>query len=194
MNLTTSSRPRAGAGLGFGEAVGKALTEGTFAHRHLSILAAAYRHAVPATVHVGIGYDIVHEFPNCDGAAVGETSYRDFLIFAKSVEQLEGGVLLSFGSAVMAPEIYLKALAMARNVAHQCGNSIARFTTAAFDLLRIKRATGMKRRTSRTRNTTTVLGRRSWCARWLREERVFISPETTARRIPALHRLVVQRK
>ena len=128
----------AGAGLGFGEAVGKALTEGAFAYRHLSILAAAYRHAVPATVHVGIGYDIVHEFPNCDGAAVGETSYRDFLIFAKSVENLEGGVLLSFGSAVMAPEIYLKALAMARNVAHQRGNKIAKFTTAAFDLLKIE--------------------------------------------------------
>lgn len=128
----------AAAGLGFGEAVGKAVTEGAFPYRHLSILAAAYQRAVPATVHVGIGYDIVHELPNCDGAAVGDTSYRDFLIFAKSMENLEGGVLLSFGSAVMAPEVYLKALAMTRNVARQQGKSIAKFTTAAFDLIQIE--------------------------------------------------------
>jgi len=77
------------------------------------VLAAAYRCGVPATVHVGIGYDIIHEHPNCDGAALGAASYRDFLIFAHSVESLEGGVMLSFGSAVMAPEVYLKALATA---------------------------------------------------------------------------------
>ena len=77
------------------------------------MLAAAYRCGVPATVHVGIGYDIIHEHPNCDGAALGAASYRDFLIFAHSVESLEGGVMLSFGSAVMAPEVYLKALSMA---------------------------------------------------------------------------------
>lgn len=128
----------AAAGLGFGEAVGKAVAEGVFPYSHLSILAAAYRHAVPATVHVGIGYDIIHEFPNCDGAAIGETSYRDFLIFTKSIENLKSGVLLSFGSAVMAPEVYLKAQAMARNVARQRGDDIAKFTTAAFDLLKLE--------------------------------------------------------
>jgi hypothetical protein len=128
----------AAAGLGFGEAVGKTVAEGAFPYRHLSILAAAYRHGVPASVHVGIGYDIIHEFPNCDGAAIGETSYRDFLIFTKSIENLNGGVLLSFGSAVMAPEVYLKAQAMARNVAHQRGDNIAKFTTAAFDLLKLE--------------------------------------------------------
>src|SRR5579859_783662 len=124
-------------GLGFGEAVGKVIAESGFPHKHLSILAAAYRHKVPATVHVGIGYDIIHEHANCDPAATGEASYRDFLIFAKSVENLEGGVLLCFGSAVMGPEIYLKALAMARNVAHQQGRNIKDFTTAAFDLIKI---------------------------------------------------------
>ena len=92
---------------------------------------------VPVTVHVGIGYDIIHEHPNCDGAALGAASYRDFLIFARSVERLEGGVLLSFGSAVMGPEVYLKALAMARNVAHQEGRAIRHFATAVFDLVPI---------------------------------------------------------
>ncbi|MCP5120027.1 MAG: hypothetical protein GY953_55230, partial [bacterium] len=93
---------------------------------------------VPVTVHVGIGYDILHEHPNSDGAALGEASYRDFLIFARTVERLEKGVLLSFGSATMAPEVYLKALAMARNVARQEGREIRRFTTAVFDLAPIE--------------------------------------------------------
>jgi len=90
---------------------------------------------VPATVHVGLGYDIVHEHANCDGAAVGAASYRDFLIFAHGVQNLEGGVVLSFGSAVMAPEVYLKALSMARNVARQQGREVSHFTTAVFDLM-----------------------------------------------------------
>ena len=90
------------------------------------------------TVHAGIGYDIIHEHPNCDGAALGAASYRDFLIFARTVERLEGGVLLNFGSAIMGPEVYLKALAMARNVARQAGRAIRHFTTAVFDLVPIQ--------------------------------------------------------
>jgi hypothetical protein len=123
------------AGLGLGEAIGRAILDGPFPHKDISVLAAAVRLGVPVTVHVGIGYDILHEHPNCDGAALGQTSYRDFLIFARSVTQLEGGVLLNFGSAVMGPEVYLKALAMARNVAHQEGRVIKHFTTAVFDLI-----------------------------------------------------------
>ena len=96
------------------------------------MLAAAWRLGVPVTVHVGIGYDILHEHPNCDGAALGAASYRDFLIFAHTVERLEGGVLLSFGSAIMGPEVYLKALAMARNVAHQEGREIRQFHDRRF--------------------------------------------------------------
>ncbi len=125
-------------GLGFGEGVGKRIAESNFPHKQLSVLAAAWRHRVPATVHVGIGYDIIHEHPNFDAAATGEASYRDFLVFAKSVENLEGGVLLCFGSAVMGPEIYLKALSMARNTAIQDGRTIRKFTTAAFDLIKIE--------------------------------------------------------
>ncbi len=122
-------------GLGLGEAVGAAIEEGSLPHRDLSVLAAGYRLRVPVTVHVGVGQDIIHEHPNCDGAATGAASYQDFLTFAHSVENLEGGVMLNFGTAVMGPEVYLKALAMARNVAHQEGRTIRSFTTAVFDLL-----------------------------------------------------------
>ena len=131
-------REAAAQHLGLGENVGRRIEESDFPHRALSVLAAAWRLSVPVTVHAGIGYDIIHEHPNCDGAALGEASYRDFLIFARAVERLEGGAVLAFGSAVMAPEVYLKALAMARNVAHQAGREIRRFATAVFDLVPIE--------------------------------------------------------
>jgi hypothetical protein len=121
-------------GLGLGEAVGRMIDEERPPHCEVSILAAGYRLGMPITVHVGIGQDIIHEHPNCDGAALGATSYRDFLIFTEAVTHLQGGVLLNIGTAVMGPEVYLKALAMARNVAHQEGRHINRFTTAVFDL------------------------------------------------------------
>jgi hypothetical protein len=123
--------------IGLGEALGRAILEGSFPHKEISVLAAACRLGVPVTVHVGIGYDILHEHPNCDGAALGQTSYTDFLVLAETVRKLEGGVMLNFGSAVMGPEIYLKALAMARNVAHQEGEGkfIKHFTTGVFDLV-----------------------------------------------------------
>ena len=125
----------AAAGLGFGEAVGRYIEENNFPHKSCSLLAGGYRMKVPVTVHVGIGCDIVHEHPSADGAAAGKTSYTDFLIYAKTVENLENGVFLNFGSAVTGPEVYLKCLSMARNAAHQEGRRIARFTTAVFDLL-----------------------------------------------------------
>jgi hypothetical protein len=120
--------------LGLGENVGRRIGESDFPYRDFSVLAAAYRLSVPVTIHVGIGYDILHEHPNCDGGALGTASYRDFLIFANTVARLEGGVLLNVGSAIMGPEVYLKALAMARNVAHQENRSIRMFTTAVFDI------------------------------------------------------------
>jgi rfaE bifunctional protein kinase chain/domain len=124
----------AAAGLGLGEAIGRAILDGPFPFKDISVLAAGARLGVPITVHVGIGHDILHEHPNCDGAALGKTSYQDFLTLTESVRGLEGGVLLNVGSAVMGPEVYLKALAMARNVARQAGHEIRRFTTAVFDL------------------------------------------------------------
>jgi hypothetical protein len=121
-------------GLGYGEAIGREIETQQLPYRDVSILAAGYRLRVPVTVHIGIGSDIIHEHPNCDGAALGEASYRDFLTFAQTVTQLQGGVMLNFGTAVMGPEVYLKALSMARNVAKQEGRRINLFTTAVFDL------------------------------------------------------------
>jgi hypothetical protein len=123
--------------LGLGENVGRRIEQSDYPHKDLSVFAAAYRTGVPVTVHVGVGYDILHEHPNCDGGALGSASYRDFLIFARTVERLEGGVLLNFGSAIMGPEVYLKALAMSRNVAHAEGRVIRHFSTAVFDIVPI---------------------------------------------------------
>ena len=119
---------------GMGEAVGQALLEGDYPFKDISLLAAACKLDIPVTVHVGVGYDIIHEHSNCDGAATGALSFNDFLKFASVVRNLEGGVVMNFGSAVMAPEVFLKALSMARNVAHQSGQKIRRFTTLVCDL------------------------------------------------------------
>jgi hypothetical protein len=121
--------------IGFGEALGRVIQEEEFPFRQTSVLAAGYRLQVPVTVHVSIGQDIIHEHPNCDGAALGAASYSDFLVFAYSVSRLEGGVFLNLGTAVTGPEVYLKALAMARNVAHTENRRIRHFTTAVFDLV-----------------------------------------------------------
>jgi hypothetical protein len=120
---------------GFGEAVGKAIWEGAFPQKNTSLLASGYRLKIPVTVHVGIGCDIIHEFPNCDGAVTGQTSYTDFLRLAHVMTSLENGVVMNFGSAVMAPEVYLKALSMVRNLARQQGKTIKRFTTLVCDLV-----------------------------------------------------------
>lgn len=125
----------AAQGLGLGEAVGRAIWEGDFPYKEASLFAAAWRQKIPLTVHVGVGYDIIHEHPNCDGAALGATSYRDFLIYASALEKLTNGVVLNFGSAVMAPEVFLKALAMVRNVAKSMGKGIGSFSTLVCDLL-----------------------------------------------------------
>jgi len=121
--------------IGLGEAIGRMIEEEKFPYRETSILANGYKLHVPVTVHVGIGQDIIHEHPNLNSAALGETSYRDFLIFTETITHLEGGVLLNIGTAVMGPEVYLKALSMARNVAKQEDKSLTRFTTAVFDLV-----------------------------------------------------------
>ncbi|MBP1635384.1 MAG: hypothetical protein H6Q10_1958 [Acidobacteria bacterium] len=122
-------------GIGLGEAIGRKIAEGRFPHAATSVLAAGFRLRVPVTVHVAIGQDITHEHPDFDGAATGATSYTDFLVFTESVCGLEGGVLLNIGTAVMGPEVYLKALAMARNAARQEGRAIQHFTTGVFDLV-----------------------------------------------------------
>jgi hypothetical protein len=105
-------REAARRGEGLGEAVGRTIEEERFPHRDLSIAAAGWRLGIPVTCHVTIGADIIHAHPNCDSAALGAASSTDFLIFARSIQDLEGGVFLNVGSAVAGPEVYLKALSM----------------------------------------------------------------------------------
>jgi hypothetical protein len=124
------------AGLGLGESLGRALDEAGAPHGGASILARAHQLGVPVTVHVALGTDIVHEHPSADGAAIGETSMTDFRIFAAAVGGLEGGVIVNIGSAVVLPEVFLKALAVARNL------GLARqFTAVSMDMNEPYRAT-----------------------------------------------------
>lgn len=127
----------AAAGEGLGEAVGRVIQNEGFPHRELSLLASGYRLGIPVTVHVSIGQDIVHQHPNCSGEAYGAASYRDFLRLAGVMERLENGVVMSFGSAVMAPEVFLKALSMVRNAARRDGMVIRSFTTLVCDLIQL---------------------------------------------------------
>jgi hypothetical protein len=122
-------------GEGLGEAMGCVIEQDRFPHRDLSLAAAGWRAGIPVTSHVTVGGDIIHAMPNCDGGALGKASYTDFLIFARSIQDLEGGVFLNIGSAVTGPEVYLKALSMARNVARRQGQEIRHFTSAVFDLV-----------------------------------------------------------
>jgi len=106
------------AGRGLGESIGRYILKGDARYKDSSVLAQAYRFEVPVTVHVAIGTDILVEHPSFDGAAWGELSARDFKIFASVVEKLgrEGGVVLNVGSAVILPEVFLKAFSVARNL------------------------------------------------------------------------------
>jgi len=119
-------------GLGMGAAVGREIETGRYPHKSRSILATAYRLGVPATVHAAIGTDIHHMHPSADGAALGATSFRDFETLTGLVATLEGGVLFHAGSAVILPEVFLKALALARNLGHR----VRRFTTVDLDMIR----------------------------------------------------------
>lgn len=127
---------RAGAAenLGWGEAVGKYIWENNFPNREKSVLAMGYHLGVPCTVHIGIGNDIINEHPNADGAAMGICSYNDFLIYAQTVTKLNHGVVMDFGTAVAGPEVYLKSLSMARNVAAARGEEILPACAAVFDM------------------------------------------------------------
>jgi len=118
--------------LGMGEAVGRAILDSGYRHADRSVLAAAVRLGVPVTVHAAIGTDIHHMHPGADGAAIGATSFRDFETFTWLVATLERGVLFNVGSAVILPEVFLKALALARNLGHR----VDRFTAVNLDFLR----------------------------------------------------------
>jgi hypothetical protein len=120
---------------GLGEGVGRAIVESNAPHAELSLAAAAWRSGVPFTSHVALGCDIIHAHANCDPVAVGKATYHDFLVFARSVQDLEGGVFVNLGTSTIGPEVYLKSLSMARNVAASRSERIAHFTTAVVDLV-----------------------------------------------------------
>jgi hypothetical protein len=124
-------------GLGLGEALGREILDADLPHSALSILAAGSRVGIPITVHVAIGTDVIHMHPSTDGAAIGEASYRDFKIFSSIISKLEGGVYLNLGSAVILPEVFIKALSLARNLGHR----VDRFTTVNMDFIQHYRPT-----------------------------------------------------
>jgi len=119
-------------GLGLGEAVGEMIATSDFPHKDMSLLSAAYNLNLPVTVHVAIGTDIIHFHPEVKGEAIGNTSLKDFFLFCSLLEKLEdGGVFVNIGSAVILPEVFLKALSFVRNK----GQLLESFSTAVFDFI-----------------------------------------------------------
>jgi hypothetical protein len=121
----------AGKDEGIGAAVGRMIQAGDFPYKNMSLLAAGQRLGVPVTVHIAIGTDIIHMHPSFDGRATGEAAHRDFLTFCSLVSELEGGVYINIGSAVLLPEIFLKAVTLVRNLGH----SLQHFTTVNMDFV-----------------------------------------------------------
>jgi hypothetical protein len=118
--------------MGYGAVVGQMILDKRLKHREYSILAQGRRLGVPVTIHVAIGTDIIHQHPRCNGAKLGEATYRDFQIYCESVARADEGVILNFGSAVILPEVFLKALSITRNLGHP----VRPLTTANFEIRR----------------------------------------------------------
>lgn len=118
--------------LGFGEAIGTAIIENGLPHLDYSLFATAVTLGLPITVHSAIGTEITHQHDNANGAAIGQTSLKDFRTLVQTLHRLEGGCVINFGSAVIMPEVFLKALTVARNQ----GAIAKTFTTANFDMIR----------------------------------------------------------
>ncbi len=130
MNLAIQAGMARGEGMG--EALGRWIAEHpAFAYREYSLSYNAYRLRIPYTVHVAVGTDIIHQHPRVDFAATGWASGQDFKIYTHAVSQMEGGVFCNFGSAVIGPEVFLKAISISRNL----GFTVQRITTANFDLV-----------------------------------------------------------
>ncbi len=118
-------------GHGIGRTIGEHILKGKAEYKNLSILAAAAKNSIPATVHVAIGTDIIHMHPEADGKSIGEGSMRDFKLFSSVVADLKGGVYINLGSAVILPEVFLKAVAVTRNLK----NNVKNFTTVNMDFI-----------------------------------------------------------
>lgn len=130
--LNEAAKWGAEGGYGLGEAVGACLVKKNFNFNPYSLLAKAYELKIPLTVHVAIGTDIIHFHPSADGASIGKASHIDFRLFASMVSKLEDGVYINLGSAVIMPEVFLKALSLVRNL----GYPLKRFTTVNMDFIR----------------------------------------------------------
>ena len=129
--MNTAIQHAAETGIGMGEALGKQLVETNAPYNASSLLATGVQYDIPITVHVAIGTDIIHQHPAANGAAIGAASFTDFRLLTGLVKELEGGgVVLNLGSAVILPEVFLKALTIARNL----GQTVSHFTTANFDM------------------------------------------------------------
>ena len=119
-------------GIGLGEAMGRAVTDLDPPNADMSLICYAYEHKIPFTAHLTIGADIGHFHPSCDGAALGAASHTDFRLICSIVKEINGGgVYLNYGSAVVLPEIFLKAITVVRNLGHELQD----FTTANFDFV-----------------------------------------------------------
>ena len=130
--LNKAARDGRDSRVGLGEAMGRELTRLKPRNTDKSLLCAAYSRKLPVTAHLAIGADIGHFHPSCDGAALGETTHRDFRLMCSLVRELNGGgVYINYGSAVMLPEIFLKAVTVVRNLGHELGD----ITTANFDFI-----------------------------------------------------------
>jgi hypothetical protein len=151
-----------GSTVGLGECLGRAILDSaagspTFPRQDISILAEASRNNIPVTVHVAVGTDIIHAHPSASGETTGEASYRDFRLLCAMVKELDGGgVYLNLGSAVVLPEVFLKAVSVVRNVGHR----LEEFTTANLDFIQHYRPTQnvLKRPTQNTGQAIALTG------------------------------------
>ena len=157
---------------GMGYAIGKKISDLNLKYKECSILYNAYKLSIPVTVHVAIGTDIIHQHPSCDGAAIGKTTYEDFKIFTESVSKLEDGVVLNAGCAVILPEVFLKALTIARNL----GFKVENITAANMDMINHYRP-----RENVVQRPTSLGGKG------------FIIIEKHEKTIPTLHRKIVDK-
>ncbi|MFO7460474.1 MAG: hypothetical protein R6X07_07590 [Desulfatiglandales bacterium] len=130
--LNEAVKEAAKSEMGLGAAVGLRLSLAGFPHGGSSLLARAFELGVPVTVHVAIGTDTIHFHPSVDGASLGAASHLDFRLFARIVSKLEGGVFINLGSAVILPEVFLKAISLVRNLGHE----VKKVTTVNMDFIR----------------------------------------------------------
>ncbi len=145
-----------GSGEGIGYPVGRLIARQNLPHADTSVFASAYRNQIPATVHVALGTDIIHMHPTCDGAATGKATMDDFHLFASQVAALEGGVFINLGSAVIIPEVFLKACSLALNF----GYSLEGLTTVNMDFIQQyrSRVNVVERPTGRTGRGISLTG------------------------------------